>query len=101
MAAFAFPLIEVSCWRSVGVMTTSWATIRWCSALGRGEVLVARVHGLELAAVHRRHGLGEEADLAAQHDEVGAGRLDRRTIVLPEVGDGLVVRRELPRQPHQ
>ncbi len=40
--------------------------------LGRGEVLVARVHRLELAAIHRRHRLGEEPDLPAEHHEVGA-----------------------------
>ncbi len=69
--------------------------------LGRSEVLVAGVHRLELAAVHRRDRLGEEADLTAQHYEVGAGGLDRRAIVSAEVRDGLVIRRELAGQPHQ
>jgi hypothetical protein len=69
--------------------------------LGRGEVLVAGVHRLELAAVHRRQRLGEEPDLAAQHHEVRAGSLDSGAVILPVVGDGLVIRRELPRQPHQ
>ena len=36
----------------------------------------------------------------AQSDELPAGRPDRRAIVLPEVGDGLEVRRQAPRQPH-
>jgi hypothetical protein len=65
------------------------------------EVFVARVHCLELAAIHGRHSLGEGADLPAQQDEVRAGGLDRRAVVLAEVGDGLVVRRELAGQPHQ
>jgi len=39
--------------------------------------------------------------LGGQHHEVRAGRLDRRAVVLAEVGDRLVVRREPARQPHQ
>lgn len=66
-----------------------------------GVKFLSRVHRLELAAVDRRRSPSEEPDLTAQHDEVGAGRLDRLAVVLPNVGDGLVVGRQLPRQPHQ
>ena len=41
------------------------------------------------------------SSLPAQIDELAAGRPDRRAVVLPEVGDGLEVRRQPPGQPHQ
>ncbi len=65
------------------------------------EVLVAGVDRLELAAVDGDQGRTEQADLPAQHHELSAGRLDRRAVVLPEVGDRLVVGRQPARQPHQ
>ena len=67
----------------------------------RGEVLVAGVHRLELAAVDSGHRMGEQIQLPAQRDELAARRPDRRAVVLPEVGDGLEVRRQAPGQPHQ
>src|ERR1700719_1851930 len=64
------------------------------------EVVVATVHGLELAAVDSNAGLRQQAHLAAQLDELRANLLDRGTIVLAEVGDGFVIRRETSGQPH-
>ena len=69
--------------------------------LGDREVLVAVVDGLELAAVDGDDRPGEQVELAAQHDELRAGRADRRSIVAAEVGDGLEVRHQAAGQPHQ
>src|ERR1700730_9669057 len=55
---------------------------------------------LELAAVDGGDGMGEQTQLPAQSDELAAGPPDRRAIVLPEVRDGLEVRRQTPAQPH-
>src|SRR3977135_539823 len=64
------------------------------------EVVVATVHGLELAAVDGNAGLPQQPHLAATPDELRANLLDRGTIVLAEVGDGFVIRNEPPGQPH-
>src|SRR5712671_2336777 len=64
------------------------------------EVVVATVHGLELAAVDGNAGLRQQAHLPAQLDKSCANLPDRGTIVLAEVGDGLVIRREPSGQPH-
>ena len=69
--------------------------------LGGGEVLVAIVDGLELAAVDGHQRLGKEVQLAAQHDELAAHGADGWAVVVAEVGDGLEVGREPPGQPHQ
>jgi hypothetical protein len=69
--------------------------------LGHGEVLVAVVDRLELAAVDRHHGLGEQIQPAAKLDELATYRPDRRAVVAAEVGDGLEVRRQASGQPHQ
>ena len=45
-----------------------------------GEVAVAGVHRLELRAIDRDQGGAEQAQLAAQNHELGARRLDRRTV---------------------
>ena len=71
---------------------------RWIEALG--EVLVAGVRCLELAAVDGGDGMGEQTQLSAQSDELATGPSDRWAIVLPEVRDGLEVRRQTPGQPH-
>ena len=42
----------------------------------------------------------QQAHLAAQLDELRTNLLDRRAIVLAEVGDGFVIRREPSGQPH-
>jgi hypothetical protein len=69
--------------------------------LALGEVAVAVVHRLELAAVDRDAGAPQHADPTAELDELRAGLADGRAIVAPEIGDGLVVGREAPCQPHQ
>lgn len=62
---------------------------------------IAGVHRLELRAVDGDQGRPEQAKLAAQHHELSTRRLDRRAVLAAEVGDGLVIRRQPPRQPHQ
>jgi hypothetical protein len=69
--------------------------------LGRRIVLVAIVHRLELAAIDRDNGLGEEVQPTAQLNEPAARCSDRGPVVAAEVGDRLEVRRQAPRQPHQ
>ena len=68
---------------------------------GGGEVLVARVHRLEAAAVHRHDPAREQAHAPADRDKGGASPLQRLAVVAAEVGDGLEVRDEPARQPHQ
>ena len=43
--------------------------------------------------------MGEQTQLSAQSDELATGPSDRWAIVLPEVRDGLEVRRQTPGQP--
>src|SRR5207244_9297740 len=64
------------------------------------EVVVARVHRLELAAVDRDARFRQQTHLAAQGDELRADLLDGRAVVFAEIGDGLVIRNQPPRQPH-
>jgi hypothetical protein len=47
-----------------------------------GEVLVARVHRLEPAAIDGDDGRGEKIELTTQHDELPTGRLYRRSNIL-------------------
>src|SRR4029434_10779393 len=61
----------------------------------------AVVHRLELAAIDGHNRLGEQVELAAQHDELAAYLADRPPIVLAEVGDRLEVRHQASRQPHE
>jgi hypothetical protein len=69
--------------------------------LALGEVAVTVVDRLELAAVDRDAIALQYADAAAEFDELCAGLADGGAVVAPEIGDGLVVRREATRQPHQ
>ena len=55
---------------------------------------------MNFAAVDGNAGLRQQAHLAAQFDESRAHLLDRRAIVLAEVGDGFVIRRQPSGQPH-
>ncbi len=57
--------------------------------LGDGVVLVAIVHRFELAAVDRNNGTGEEFEPTAKLDKLTTHRLDRRAIILAEVGNRL------------
>jgi len=49
--------------------------------LGAGEVLVAGVHRLELAAVDRRYRMGEQVQPPTYLDKPPARRADRRAVV--------------------
>src|SRR5437763_7585442 len=69
--------------------------------LGRREVPVSTVDRLELAAIDSHCALREELELPAQHHEATTDVADPRAVVMPEVRDGLEVRRQTPRQPHQ
>jgi hypothetical protein len=80
-------------------MLASTCSIRFCS-LARVKFL-SGVHRLELAAVNRRYRMGEKVQSPTHLDKPPACRADRWTVVLPEVGDGLEVRREPSGQPHQ
>src|SRR6476469_63401 len=64
------------------------------------EVLVAGIDGLELAAIDRNARLRQQTHQAAQLNKLHANLLDRRSAVLAEVGNRLVVRNEPARQPH-
>src|SRR5450755_4036259 len=68
--------------------------------LGGREVPVTTVDRLELAAVDSNSGLREELEVSAQHHEAAADVTYARAVVVPEVRDGLEVRRQAPRQPH-
>jgi hypothetical protein len=69
--------------------------------LGGCEVAVAAVDRLELAAVDGHHALRQQLEIPAQNHEAAADVADAVTVVVPEVGDGLEVRRQAARQPYQ
>ncbi len=69
--------------------------------LGTGEVAVANVDRLELAAVDCHQRFGEQTELLAQHHELPADTTNGFAVVLAEVGDGLEVRHQASGQPHQ
>src|SRR6266404_1070319 len=58
------------------------------------EVVVARVHRLELAAVDRDARFRQQPHLAAQGDELRTDLLDGGAVVFAEIGDGFVIRNE-------
>ena len=65
------------------------------------EIPVAIVHGLELAAVDGNAIAPQHPDPSAQLHELRAGPADRRSVISPEIGDGLVVWHQATGQPHQ
>jgi hypothetical protein len=67
--------------------------------LAAGEVLVAGVHCLELAAVDRRHQMGKQVQPSTHPNKPPACRADRRTVVLAKIRDGLEVRSEPSGEP--
>src|ERR1700675_1027183 len=69
----------------------TWATVKFLS----------RLLNLELAPVDRNDNPREKVELTAQHDELRAGRAERRPAVAGEVGDRLEVRHQSAGQPHQ
>ena len=54
----------------------------------------------EIAPIYAAILIREQIEPAAQHDEPGTDFADRRAIVLAEVGDRLVIRRQPAGQPH-
>ena len=68
--------------------------------LRTGKVPVPRIDRLELGTVDRHTGFRKQIKPAAQRDELGTHLADRLAIILAEVGDGLVIRRQTPGQPH-
>lgn len=68
--------------------------------LALGEVAVAAIDCLELAAIDSDASAFQRTDPAAELDEPGAGPAERRTVVAPEIGNGLVIRHQSPGQPH-
>jgi hypothetical protein len=66
-----------------------------------GEVLVRAVDGLEPGAVDGDQLCAEELQFTAPEGELAADGADRLPIVTAEIGNGLEVRGELARQPHQ
>ncbi|MNQ60182.1 hypothetical protein D3C85_744530 [compost metagenome] len=69
--------------------------------LGAGEVAVAVVHRLELAAVDSNQVFREKPQLLAKHNKLAADAPDGFAVVFAEVGDGLEVRHQATGQPHQ
>jgi hypothetical protein len=69
-------------------------------ALGAGDVLRAG-DGPHLRPVKRNHASADQALLATELHEGGAGPHDRVRVVVPEGGDGAVVGREAAHQPER
>jgi hypothetical protein len=68
--------------------------------LGLGEILVTIVHRLELAAIDRHAGFGEQTHRATERNKPGADLPDGATVVLAEIGNRLVIRNKAAREPH-
>ncbi len=62
-----------------------------------GEVAIAIVDGLELAAVDGNAVAPQHADPTAELHELGTGPANGRAVPAPEIGDGLVVGHQPPR----
>ena len=69
--------------------------------LGPGEVAVAIVDRLELAAVDGHEGVGEQVEVATQDDELATDQANGYTIALAKVCDGLEIWRQPSGQSHQ
>jgi hypothetical protein len=63
------------------------------------EVLVPRVHRLELRTVDGDARFGQQSESAAEIDEARTDLFDGRTVVLAEIGAGLIVRPEPLEEP--
>src|SRR3954452_18123320 len=77
------------------------ATSTACSRAGGWNAKRSVVHRFELAAVDRNNGTGEEFEPTANLDKLTTHRLDRRAIILAEVGNRLEMGRQPPAQRHQ
>ncbi len=64
------------------------------------EIPVPGVHRFEFTAVDGDHCGREQARAPAHYDEFATDFADGRAVVLAEIGDGLEVRRQAARQPH-
>ncbi len=60
--------------------------------LGAGEIPVTIIDGLELAAINRYQGFGEQTELLAQNHKLSTDAADGLAIGFAEIGDGLEVR---------
>jgi hypothetical protein len=65
------------------------------------EVLIAVVHRLELAAIDGNAPIRKQTHLAAELDEARAHLADGTAIVLPKIGDRLVIGDKTAKQPHR
>jgi hypothetical protein len=65
------------------------------------EVLVPVVDGFELAAVNGDFATSKQVQPLAELNELSAHAADRRSIVAPEIGNGLEFKRQAAGQPHQ
>ena len=68
--------------------------------LGLGKVPIPIVDRFEFRAIDGDTRRREQADLAAELDKLRTHLADRFAIVLPEIGDRLMIRRQPPQQPH-
>src|SRR5215208_5128715 len=64
------------------------------------EVLVAVVDRLELAAVNRHARLRQQADLSAERHKLRTHLADRRSVILAEIGNRLVIGNQPTAEPH-
>src|SRR6266550_2662789 len=69
--------------------------------LSVGEVLIAVVHRLELAAIDRHDGVGEEVQATTQDDKFFADLMNRLAVIFAKVGNGLEVRDQPTGEPNQ
>src|SRR5882724_371975 len=67
--------------------------------LDLGEVPVARVDGLELAAVDRDAGRAEQIEASTKQHERAADFADRLAVVFAEIGDRFEIRHQTAGQP--
>src|SRR5215467_4929235 len=64
------------------------------------EILVARVHRLELAAVNRHARARQQTKLSAKRNEPRTYLADRRAVILAEVSNRLVIGNQSTGEPH-
>src|SRR5439155_18269914 len=64
------------------------------------EILVARIDRFELAPINGDARVRQQAKLSAKRDEPRTHLADRRTVVLAEIGNCLVIGNQPAREPH-
>lgn len=65
------------------------------------QVLVSIIDSLELAAVNGNVGIGKQAQLPSEQNELSTNFADRRPIVLAKIRNRFKVRHQTARQPHE